>query len=101
MSRIFSFFNSPSKKRSLFERGGWASLAILATAVVMPSFSSAENSSSLKFSPEQASRILTLRNVGRAQLEEDRLKDARSTFAKLADVLPGEALPLANGAIAA
>jgi hypothetical protein len=64
-------------------------------------FASAETSASPRFSPEQASRILTLRNVGLAQLEEDRPKEARSTFARLADAVPGEALPLANGAIAA
>ncbi|HEX7528324.1 MAG TPA: FG-GAP-like repeat-containing protein, partial [Thermoanaerobaculia bacterium] len=63
--------------------------------------SSAENSPSSRFSPEQASRILTLRNVGLAQLEEDRPKEARATFAKLADAVPGEALPLADGAVAA
>ncbi len=58
-------------------------------------------SSSPRFSPEQASRILTLRNVGLAQLEEERPKEAQATFAKLADAVPGEALPLANGAVAA
>ena len=97
----FSFFNPPSKKRYLFERSGWAALAILSAAVAFSSFSSAENPSSARFSPEQASRILTLRNVGLAQLEEERPKEARSTFAKLADAVPGEALPLANGAVAA
>jgi tetratricopeptide (TPR) repeat protein len=100
-------FNFLSKKRSLFERCGWAALAVLAAAWVVPYSSSAENSrfssspSSPQFSLEQASRILTLRNVGLAQLEEDRPKEARATFAKLAEALPGEPLPLANGAIAA
>ncbi len=75
--------------------------SLVAAAVGMSSSSSAENPSSPRFSPEQASRILTLRNVGLAQLEEDKPKEARSTFAKLADAVPGEALPLANGAIAA
>ncbi|MCM3877540.1 MAG: FG-GAP-like repeat-containing protein, partial [Thermoanaerobaculia bacterium] len=75
----------------------WAAAAVF----LFSSSSSAEISSSPRFSPEQASRILTLRNVGLAQLEEDRPKEARATFAKLADAVPGEALPLANGAIAA
>ncbi len=88
-------------KRSLFGRSGWAARAVLAVAVGLSFLSSAENPSSPRFSPEQASRILTLRNVGLAQLEEDRPKEARSTFAKLAEALPGDALPLANGAIAA
>jgi tetratricopeptide (TPR) repeat protein len=88
-------------KRSLFERLSLLAASLLAAATVMPSLSSAEISSSPRFSPEQASRILTLRNVGLAQLEEDRPKEARATFAKLADAVPGEALPLANGAIAA
>ena len=65
------------------------------------SSSSSSSSSSPRFSPEQASRILSLRNVGLAQLEEDKAKDARATFAKLADIVPGEALPLADGAVAA
>jgi tetratricopeptide (TPR) repeat protein len=85
----------------LFERLLLLAASLLAAATVMPSLSSAEISSSPRFSPEQASRILTLRNVGLAQLEEDRPKEARATFAKLADAVPGEALPLANGAIAA
>jgi tetratricopeptide (TPR) repeat protein len=93
--------NPLSMKRSFFERVPLFAASLLAAATVMPSFSSAEISSSPRFSPEQASRILTLRNVGLAQLEEDRSKEARSTFAKLADAVPGEALPLANGAIAA
>src|SRR5450759_3160190 len=88
-------------KRSLFARLPSLAASLLAAATVMPSFSSAEISSSPRFSPEQASRILTLRNVGLAQLEEDRAKEARATFAKLADAVPGEARPLAKGAIAA
>src|SRR5664279_4412283 len=88
-------------KRSLFERFPLCIALPLAAALLSSSFSSAEISSSPRFSPEQASRILTLRNVGLAQLEEDRAKEARATFAKLADAVPGEALPLANGAIAA
>jgi len=95
------FVSTLSRNRSLFGRSRWVALALLAATVALPSSSSAENSSSLRFSPEQASRILTLRNVGLAQLEEDRSKEARATFAKLAEALPGEALPLANGAIAA
>ena len=93
--------NPLSMKRPLFERLSLLAASLLAAATVMPSLSSAEISSSPRFSPEQASRILTLCNVGLAQLEEDRPKEARATFAKLADAVPGEALPLANGAIAA
>ena len=95
------FFNPHSKKRSLFERFRPRVASLLAAAFLSSSLSSAENPSSPRFSPEQASRILTLRNVGLAQLEEDRPKEARATFAKLAGAVPGEALPLANGAIAA
>ncbi len=87
-------------KPSLFEPRGWAALAFSAVAVAASSSSSAEISSP-RFSAEQASKILSLRNVGLAQLEEDRAKDARATFAKLAELVPGEALPLADGAIAA
>ncbi|HEX5854107.1 MAG TPA: VCBS repeat-containing protein [Thermoanaerobaculia bacterium] len=88
-------------KQSLFGRSLLCGALSCAAALLSPSFSSAENPSSPRFSPEQASRILTLRNVGLAQLEEDRPREARATFAKLADAAPGEALPLANGAIAA
>ncbi|MGZ5426344.1 MAG: FG-GAP repeat domain-containing protein, partial [Thermoanaerobaculia bacterium] len=88
-------------RRPLFERLPLHVASLLAAVFLSSSLSSAEISSSPRFSPEQASRILTLRNVGLAQLEEDRAKEARSTFAKLADAVPGEALPLANGAIAA
>ncbi|HSB63894.1 MAG TPA: hypothetical protein VLJ18_06990, partial [Thermoanaerobaculia bacterium] len=88
-------------KRSLFERLPLRVALSLAAALLFSSSSSAENPSSPRYSPEQASRILTLRNVGLAQLEEDRPKEARSTFAKLTNLVPGEALPLANGAIAA
>ncbi len=95
------FFNPLSKKRSLFERLRLLAASFFAAASLTPSLSSADNPSSPRFSPEQASRILTLRNVGLAQLEEDRPKEARSTFAKLADAVPGEALPLADGAVAA
>ena len=39
--------------------------------------------------------------MGLAQLEEDRPKEARATFARLAELVPSEPLPLANGAVAA
>ena len=87
-------------KRNLFKSCGWA-VALVAAGLILPSFSSAETSSSPRFSPEQASKILSLRNVGLAQLEEDKSKDARATFAKLAELVPGEPLPLADGAVAA
>jgi tetratricopeptide (TPR) repeat protein len=48
-----------------------------------------------------SSRILSLRNLGLAQLEEDRNKEARGTFSRLAELVPGEALPWVNGAVAA
>jgi tetratricopeptide (TPR) repeat protein len=87
-------------KRSLLERYGlWRLVAACAALAVAP-LSLAENFPP-RFSSEQASKILSLRNVGLAQLEEDKPKDARATFAKLADLVPGEALPLANGAVAA
>ena len=88
--------NSLSKKRFLFGRRGWAAIALAAAAAVSSSSFSAEISSSVS-----SSKILSLRNVGLAQLEEDKPKEARATFARLAELLPGEALPLANGAVAA
>ncbi len=86
--------------KSLFERRTALRLATVCAALAAAPLSFAENPP-LRFSPEQASRILSLRNVGLAQLEEDRAKDARATFAKLAELVPGEALPLADGAVAA
>lgn len=86
--------------KGLFERPGWLRLSSASAALAVASLSFAENSP-LRFSSEQASRILSLRNVGLAQLEEDKAKDARATFAKLAELVPGEALPLADGAVAA
>ncbi len=82
-----------SKKRSLLGHSPSLAASVLAATTFLASFSSAEMSSS--------SKILTLRNVGLAQLEEDKPKEARATFARLTGLLPGEALPLANGAIAA
>jgi len=84
-----------------FEGGIVRRLALAGYALALASRSSAEISSSPRFSPEQASKILSLRNVGLAQLEEDKPKEARTTFAKLAELVPGEALPLANGAVGA
>ncbi|HTS01685.1 MAG TPA: FG-GAP-like repeat-containing protein [Thermoanaerobaculia bacterium] len=91
-------------KRSLLVRGGAPRLAVFCAVLAAAPLSFAENSSSSsspRFSPEQASRILTLRNVGLAELEEDKPKEARATFAKLAELVPQEALPLADGAVAA
>ncbi len=88
-------------KSSLSECCGALRLLLAASALAIAPLSFAEISSSPRFSPEQASKILTLRNVGLAQLEEDRPKEARATFARLAELLPGEALPLADGAVAA
>ena len=97
MSLTMCFFNPPSKRRSLFERCPWRVAALLAAAYLCPSLSSAENPSSPRFSPEQASRILTLRNVGLAQLEEERPKEARATFAKLTDLVPGDVIIINGG----
>ena len=77
-----------------------ARFLVASAALATGSLTFAENPS-LRLSPEQASKILSLRNVGLAQLEEDKAKDARATFAKLAELVPGEALPLADGAVAA
>ena len=51
--------------------------------------------------PERATRILSGRNLGLAQLEEGKTKDARKTFDRLAELVPDDTLPWANGAIAA
>ncbi len=82
-------------------RSGAQSSAPALAAFSLPFAEISLSSSSPRFSPEQASKILSLRNVGLAQLEEDRPKEARATFAKLAGLVPGEALPLADGAVAA
>ena len=84
----------------LFERNIALRLTAVCAALAIAPLSFAEHSP-LRFSSEQASKILSLRNVGLAQLEEDKPKDARATFAKLAELVPGEALPLADGAVAA
>ncbi len=76
-----------------FERRTALRFALAGCAIAAASLSFAENPS--------ASKILSLRNVGLAQLEEDKAKEARATFARLAELVPGETLPLANGAIAA
>jgi hypothetical protein len=82
--------------------GRYTALRVVAScAVLTAAHLSIAEKSPLRFPPEQASKILTLRNVGLAQLEEDRPKEARTTFATLAELLPGEALPLADGAVAA
>ena len=86
--------------KALFELNSALRPVAVCAALAVAPLSFAENPP-LRFSSEQASRILSLRNVGLAQLEEDKPKEARATFAKLADLVPGEALPLANGAVAA
>ena len=50
---------------------------------------------------ERAAPILSLKNIGLAQLEEGKNAEARATFLKLAEKVPGEALPYADAAVAA
>lgn len=50
---------------------------------------------------EKASRILSARNLGLAQLEEGKYKEARRSFDRLAALVPNDPLPLADGAVAA
>jgi hypothetical protein len=50
--------------------------------------------------PVKASRILAARNLGLAQLEEGK-KEARATFARLAELAPEEPIGWADGAVAA
>ncbi|MEO6325203.1 MAG: VCBS repeat-containing protein, partial [Thermoanaerobaculia bacterium] len=50
---------------------------------------------------EQASKILSARNLGLAQLEEGKNKESRATFEKLGALVPNEALPWADASIAA
>ena len=50
---------------------------------------------------DRAAGILTLKNRGLAELEEGKNGEAREAFAKLAELVPGEPLPYADGAIAA
>ena len=51
--------------------------------------------------PEKGAEILALRNVGLAQLEEDKPAEARKSFEKLAGLVPDDPLPPANAAVAA
>jgi hypothetical protein len=51
--------------------------------------------------PTPGAAILTLKNVGLAELEEGRDTEARATFHKLAGLVDGDPLPAANEAIAA
>ncbi len=51
--------------------------------------------------PDRAARILSARNLGLAELEEGKTKEARKTFDRLAELVPDDPLPWANGAIAA
>jgi tetratricopeptide (TPR) repeat protein len=52
-------------------------------------------------SPQRASEILALKNTGLAELEEGKNADARSTFRKLAAMVPDDPLPPADSAVAA
>lgn len=51
--------------------------------------------------PDKASKILAARNLGLAQMEEGKHKEARRSFERLAELVPDDPLPPANGAIAA
>ncbi|KAA0254375.1 MAG: hypothetical protein EDX89_10280 [Acidobacteria bacterium] len=51
--------------------------------------------------PEKASKILSARNLGLAQLEEGKNRDARRSFERLAELVPDDPLPYANAAVAA
>ncbi|MFI5181935.1 MAG: FG-GAP-like repeat-containing protein [Thermoanaerobaculia bacterium] len=51
--------------------------------------------------PEKAVRILSARNLGLAQLEEGKNKEARTSFTRLSDLVPDEPLGWADAAIAA
>ncbi len=52
-------------------------------------------------SPDRAAEILALKNRGLAELEEGKNAEAQTAFAKLAELVPAEPLPFADGAIAA
>jgi tetratricopeptide (TPR) repeat protein len=56
---------------------------------------------SAPIAPEKASRILSARNLGLAQLEEGKNKEARASFSRLTDLVPAEPLGWANAAVAA
>ena len=51
-------------------------------------------------SAERASRILALKNTGLAQLEETKYREAKESFSRLAELVPAEALPPADEAVA-
>jgi len=70
----------------------------IAAALLLPSWAAASGAA---LSPDRAAEILALKNRGLAQLEEGKNREAQAAFAKLAELVPAEALPYADGAIAA
>ena len=52
-------------------------------------------------SPDRAALLLSLKNRGLAELEEGKNREALASFRKLAELLPQEALPPADAAVAA
>jgi len=70
-----------------------------AAAILLPPFVAALSGAAL--SPDRAAELLALKNHGLAQLEEGKNREAQAAFAKLAELVPGEPLPDADGAIAA
>ena len=74
------------KRRLVFAAAAAAAAAALAAAAL---------------SPERAAEILARKNTGLAQLEEGKYREAQSTFGKLAELVPAEPLPWADGAVAA
>lgn len=69
-------------------------LLAVSSAVVFASFSTG-------LSPDRAGAILSLKNVGLAQLEEGKSSAASATFLKLSAMVPDEPLPYADAAVAA
>src|SRR5512142_2061179 len=78
-----------------------AVLAAAAAFLCAAAAVSAAGARGAALSPERAAEILALKNRGLAQLEEGKNGEARAAFAKLAELVPGEALPYADGAVAA
>jgi tetratricopeptide (TPR) repeat protein len=70
-------------------------IAVLAICWMLPALASDVSAST------PGAAILTLKNVGLAELEEGRDTEARATFHKLAGLVEGDPLPAANEAIAA
>ena len=68
-------------------------LSVLASAVLARAAAAA--------SPDRAAEVLSLKNRGLAELEEGKNREALASFQKLGELVPKDALPLADASVAA